>query len=325
MARPLSAPAFTAPGWLRNPHAQTVYASIFGRAPHPAFTRERWDAPDGDFVDVDFTPDARPGAPWVHLFHGLEGSSRSPYARMLMHLVHARGWRGSVSHFRGCSGEMNRLPRAYHSGDSDEADWVLRRIKERVGGAPLHAVGVSLGGNVLAKWLGERGAAAREVVETGASVCAPLDLLAAADALERGLARMYAHHFLLTLRRTALAKLEIFPGLYDPAKVRRSGTLREFDDTVTAPLHGFQGADDYYRRASAKPALGGIAVPTLLVNARDDPFMPERALPTEREVSRAVKLEFPSRGGHVGFVAGPFPGHIRWLPQRLLHFIDYRQ
>jgi predicted alpha/beta-fold hydrolase len=326
VAHELSPPArFDAPAWLRNAHGQTVYAALFAPAPHPALVRERWEAPDGDFVDVDFAADGAPDAPWLHLFHGLEGSSRSPYARTLMHFAKSRGWRGSVSHFRGCSGEMNRLPRAYHSGDSEEADWVLRRIKARAGAAPLFAVGVSLGGNVLAKWLGERGEAARAVVAAGAAVCAPLDLLAAADALERGLARMYAHHFLMTLKRTALGKLRRHPGLYDARAVRRSSTLRQFDDVVTARLHGFRDADDYYRRASAKPVLGTIAVPTLLVNARDDPFLPEEALPTEREVSSVVKLEFPSRGGHVGFVSGSFPGHLEWLPQRLLHFLEHRQ
>lgn len=324
MALELSAPAFEAPRWLRNAHAQTVYASLFAHAPHPRFTRERWDAPDGDFVDVDFLAGS-PGTPWVHLFHGLEGSSRSRYARMLMHYARNRGWRGSVSHFRGCSGEPNRLARAYHSGDSDEADWVLRRIRERAGGAPLFAVGVSLGGNVLAKWLGEHGEAASHIVERAAVVCAPVDLLAAADALENGLARMYAHHFLVTLKRSSLAKLERFPGLYDARAVRRSWTLRQFDDVVTSRLHGFRDANDYYTRASSKPVLGRIAVPTLLLNARDDPFMAEAALPTEREVSGAVKLEFPARGGHVGFVSGPFPGHIEWLPQRLLHFLEDRQ
>jgi predicted alpha/beta-fold hydrolase len=244
---------------------------------------------------------------------------------MLMHFARALGWRGSVSHFRGCSGEPNRLARAYHSGDSDEADWVLRRIRDRAGDAPLHAVGVSLGGNVLAKWLGERGEAARDVVQRAAVVSAPLDLLVAADALETGLARMYAHHFLLTLKRTSLAKLERFPGLYDARAVRRSWTLRQFDDVVTARLHGFRDANDYYVRASSKPLLGGIAVPTLILNARDDPFLPESALPTEREVAPVVKLEFPARGGHVGFVSGSFPGHIEWLPQRLLHFLEHRQ
>lgn len=320
----MTAPAFVAPAWLRNPHAQTVFAAVLARAPHPPLRRERWETPDGDFVDVDFL-DGPPDAPWLHLFHGLEGSSRSPYARMLMHFARTRGWRGSVFHFRGCSGELNRLPRAYHSGDSDEADWALARIKTLAGAAPLYAAGVSLGGNVLAKWLGERGEAARDVVAAAAVACAPMDLVAAADALERGLTRMYARHFLRTLKRTALGKLERFPGLFEARAVRRSSTLRQFDDVVTARLHGFRDALDYYTRASSKPVLGGIAVPTLLLNARDDPFMPDWALPTEREVSAVVKLEFPSHGGHVGFVTGPFPGHIEWLSQRLLHFFEHRQ
>lgn len=324
MAHELSPPPFVAPAWLRNPHAQTVYASVFAPAPHPPFRRERWDTPDGDFVDVDFV-EGPPAAPWLHLFHGLEGSSRSPYARMLMHFARARGWRGSVFHFRGCSGELNRLPRAYHSGDSDEADWALRRIKALAGSAPIYAVGVSLGGNVLAKWLGERGERAAAVVEAAAAVCAPLDLAAAADALERGLTRMYAHHFLRTLKRTALGKLQRFPDLFEAHAVRRSTTLRQFDDVFTSRLHGFRDARDYYTRASARPVLPGIAVPTLILNARDDPFMPEGALPTEREVASVVKLEFPSHGGHVGFVTAPFPGRIEWLAQRLLHFFEYRQ
>jgi predicted alpha/beta-fold hydrolase len=315
---------FEAPTWLANPHLQTVYAATLAGTPHVDFRRERWDTPDGDFVDVDFI-DGPAGAPWVHLYHGLEGSSNSPYARMLMFHAHKRGWRGSVFHFRGCSGEVNRLPRFYHSGDSDEIDWSLRRIAERARGAPLHAAGVSLGGNALAKWLGERGEEARPLLVSAAAVCAPLDLVAAGNALGEGLARMYARHFLITLRRMALAKLATHPGLYDDRKVRRARTLRDFDNVVTAPLHGFRDTDDYWTRASAKPHLAGIRVPILLLNARDDPFLPAEALPTEREVSSAVKLEFPDRGGHVGFVTGPFPGHIDWLPQRLLHFFEHQQ
>jgi predicted alpha/beta-fold hydrolase len=301
-----------------------VYGSIVAVAPHPPFRRERWETPDGDFVDVDFLA-GRAGTPWVQVFHGLEGSSRSPYARMLMDQAARRGWRGAVLNFRGCSGELNRLPRAYHSGDSDEVDWVLRRIKALAGPAPVYAAGISLGGNVLAKWLGERGESAADLVEAAAAVSAPLDLVAAADALERGLTRMYARHFLSTMKRHALGKLARFPGIFEAHAVRRSATLRQFDDVVTAPLHGFRDAEDYYRRASAKPHLAGIAVPTLLLNARDDPFLPAEALPTERQVSAAVKLEFPARGGHVGFVTGPFPGHIAWLPRRLLHFFEHRE
>jgi predicted alpha/beta-fold hydrolase len=310
---------FKAPAWLANRHLQTIYAAMLADAPHMRFRRERWDTPDGDFVDVDFV-DGPVNAPWVHLYHGLEGSSNSPYARMLMSHVERLGWRGSVFHFRGCSGEPNRLARAYHSGDSEEIDWSLRRIARLAGGACVHAAGISLGGNALAKWLGERGEAAASVVSRAAVVSAPLDLMAAGDALGRGFARLYARHFLGTLKGGALARLERFPGLYDAAAVRRAGSLRAFDDVVTAPLHGFRDTDDYWTRASSKPSLRGIRVPTLILNARDDPFLPSGALPTEREVSPMVKLEFPSRGGHVGFVTGPFPGHIEWLPQRLLHF-----
>jgi hypothetical protein len=315
---------FTPARWLRNAHLQTVYASLMAAAPRIAYRRERWDTPDGDFVDVDFV-DGPPGTPWVHLFHGLEGSSRSSYARMLMHFVRLRGWRGSVMIFRGLSGEMNRLPRAYHSGDSDEVDWVLRRLFPRVGAAPLYATGVSLGGNALAKWLGERGEAAQGIVARAAAVSAPLDLMAAGEALGRGISRLYTRHFLATLKRTSLERLELFPGLFDAAALRSARSLRDFDNVVTAPLHGFRDTDDYWTRASSKPWLTNIRVPTLLLNARDDPFLPADALPTEREVSRAVKLEFPARGGHVGFVTGPFPGHIEWLPQRLLHFFEHAE
>ena len=317
-------PRFVPAWWLPHAHLQTVYGSIGVPAPRVELRRERWETPDGDFVDVDIV-DGPATAPWVQLFHGLEGSSRSSYARALMGQVRERGWRGSVMHFRGCGGEPNLLPRAYHSGDSEEIDWVLRRLRERAGTAPLYAAGVSLGGNALAKWLGEHGEAAAAVVASAAAVCAPVDLTAAGEALERGLARMYARHFLTTLRVNALGRLERFPGLYDADAVRRSRTLRHFDDAVTAPLHGFRDAADYWRRASAKPWLASIRVPTLLLNARNDPFLPESALPTEREVSPAVKLEFPDSGGHVGFVSGPFPGNIEWLPRRLFHFFEHRE
>ena len=317
----MSPGSFVAAPWLANPHLQTVYGALAAPAPRIAFRRERWDTPDGDFVDVDFV-DGPAAAPWVHLYHGLEGSSNSPYARNLMGHVRARGWRGSVFHFRGCSGEPNRLPRAYHSGDSEEIDWSIRRLKQRAGAAPLYAAGVSLGGNAFAKWLGERGEDAGAVVERAAAVSAPLDLMAAGDALGRGISRAYAWHFLGSLRRNALEKLVRYPGLYDAEAVRGARTLRAFDNVVTAPVHGFRDTDDYWTRASAKPHLAAIRVATLLVNARDDPFLPGNALPTEREVSAAVKLEFPQRGGHVGFVTAPFPGRIDWLPQRLLHFFE---
>jgi predicted alpha/beta-fold hydrolase len=317
-------PAFVPPRWLRNAHLQTIYGSLLVPSPRVAFRRSRWDTPDGDFVDVDFV-DGPQGTPWIHLFHGLEGSSNSSYARALMAHVATRGWRGSVFHFRGCSGEPNRLPRAYHSGDSAEIDWALRRVRGIAGDVPLYATGVSLGGNALAKWLGERGDEARDIVTAAAVACAPLDLMAAGDALGRGFALLYAKHFLATLKKMSLAKLDRYPGLYDARAVRSAATLRDFDNVVTAPLHGFRDTDDYWTRASSKPLLMGVRVPTLLVNARDDPFLPESALPTQHEVSAAVRLEFPAYGGHVGFVSGPFPGNVDWLPRRILHFFEHHE
>jgi hypothetical protein len=230
-----------------------------------------------------------------------------------------------VLNFRGCSGEPNRLPRAYHSGDSAEVNWVLRKLQPLRNGAPMYAAGVSLGGNALLKWLGETGEEAKGLVSRAAAVSAPVDLMAAGEALGRGFSLFYAKHFLATMKTRAEAKHRRFPGSFDLARMRRSRTLREFDDVVTAPLHGYRDTDDYWTRASSKPLLRNVAVPTLLLNAADDPFLPAGALPRADEVSPAVLREFPSHGGHVAFVAGGFPGHIEWLPDRLLHFFDHQE
>jgi len=253
-------------------HLQTIAASLLP-PPRVALRRERWDTPDGDFVDVDFAGD--PGAArTVVLFHGLEGCSDSHYARGIAAHAAQRGWRVALPHFRGCSGEINRKPRAYHSGDSDEVEWLLRKFS-----APVCAIGVSLGGNALLKWLGERGEAARGVVRRAAAVSAPLDLAAAGDALDRGLNRvLYTAHFLSTLRPKSLAKLAAYPGLYDAGAVKAARTFRAFDNLVTAPLHGFRDVDDYWTRASCGQWLESIRVPTLVLNARNDPFLPQEKL-----------------------------------------------
>ncbi|WP_085315320.1 YheT family hydrolase [Derxia lacustris] len=326
--------SYRAPVWLAlGPaagHAQTILPALIARCPRPRYRRERWDSeadgrPDGDFIDVDFI-DGAPGKPWVVLFHGLEGSSRSHYARALMHAVARRGWTGVIPHFRGCSGEPNRLPRAYHSGDSAEVGWVLRRMAARTGGAPLFAAGVSLGGNALLKWLGESGDGAG-FVSAAAGVSAPLDLMAGGAAVSRGFALVYTRMFLRTLRGKVSAKLAAHPAhpvLHAGAgAVGAARTLREFDNLYTAPMHGFRDTDDYWTRASSKPWLGRIAVPTLVLNARNDPFLPAAALPCRADVSAAVTLEQPADGGHVGFATGAFPGRLDWLPNRLLAFFDH--
>jgi uncharacterized protein len=363
--------SYRAPWWLPGGHAQTIYAALLARRSRVAYRRERWETPDGDFVDLDWvgeppatqppdasrqTPDASIDScklqatsskpldacslkletggrtqstldprPLVVLFHGLEGNSRSQYSLGLMATVRERGMRGVVVHFRGCSGELNRLPRAYHSGDAQEIDWILRRLRAQIGIAPLYAVGVSLGGNALLKWLGESGGDAAGVIAAAAAVSAPLDLMASGDALGQGFNLVYARNFLDTLRAKSLSKLERHPGLYDADAVRRSRTLREFDDLVTAPLHGFRNTDDYWTRASSKPGLKNVRVPTLVINARNDPFLPAAALPGPGDVSAAVTLEQPEEGGHVGFVSGAFPGNLGWLPRRLLEFFGPRK
>ncbi|MEK6592691.1 MAG: hydrolase, partial [Pseudomonadota bacterium] len=311
-----------APRWLPGGHAQTIYAVLAAPRPPAAYRRERWDTPDGDFIDVDWldSPQAQARSPLGVLFHGLEGSSQSHYAAALMSALRRVAWRGAVVHFRGCGGEPNRLPRAYHSGDSTEIDWILRRLKAQCPAAPIHAVGVSLGGNALLKWLGEQRNSAAGIVRAAAAISAPMDLMAAGAALGSGFNLVYARHFLATMKRKSLAKLSRFPGLFERKRVAASRTLREFDDLVTAPLHGYKDTDDYWTRASSKPLLRHIAVPTLIVNARNDPFLPQQALPQAHEVAAAVTLEFPAGGGHAGFVSGAFPGHLEWLPQRVLEF-----
>ncbi|MBC7456187.1 MAG: alpha/beta fold hydrolase [Massilia sp.] len=308
---------YSAPVWLPGGHLQTVYPALAMRVPPVAYRRERWDAEDGDFVDVDFV-DGRPGAPMVVLFHGLEGTSSSHYARALMAEVAARGWSGAVPHFRGCSGEANRAARFYHSGDALEIDWIMRRLRPRATGR-LYATGASLGGNALLRWLGESQHQA-DFVDAACAVSAPLDLARGGAALSSGVNLLYARNFLRTLKPKCLAKLAHFPGLFDRDALLAANDLYAFDNVVTAPLHGYRDTDDYWDRASAKHVLGDITVPTLVLNARNDPFLPGMYLPTSAAPN--VTLEFPAHGGHVGFASGALPGLLDWLPRRLITFLE---
>jgi predicted alpha/beta-fold hydrolase len=319
----LTVEAYRAPSWLPGGHAQTIYASRLRREPPPPLRRERVETHDGDFWDFDWldAPDA--DAPLVVLFHGLEGGAGSHYARALMHALAQRGWAGVVPHFRGCGGEPNRLARAYHSGDHEEIDALLRAVHARNAARPVYAVGISLGGSALLNWLGRAEARAGEWLEGAAAVSAPLDLTAAGVAIGQGLNRVYTQHFLATLKPKSLAMAARFPGLLDAARIRTVRSMWQFDDAVTAPLHGFDGADDYWRRASSKRWLAAIRLPTLVLNARNDPFIPAESLAGPGDVSATVLLEQPAQGGHAGFPAGRFPGHVAWLPRRLLHFFSF--
>jgi predicted alpha/beta-fold hydrolase len=307
--------SFSSPWWLPGGHLQTIVPSLFP-PPRVPLRRERWDTPDGDFVDVDWLDGADALAPLLVLLHGLESSSRSHYALAFAHWAQRAGWRVAVPHWRGCSGELNLAPRAYHSGDFEEVAWMLQRLREHAS-APLHVVGVSLGGNALLRWAAEAGDRAGALVGTLAAVSAPLDLAAGGRAIDRGFnRRVYARMFLRTMKPKALAKLAQHPGLFDRERLLAARTLYEFDNVFTAPLHGFRDTDDYWTRASAKPHLARIRVPTLALNARNDPFVPATSLP--RLGSAFVTLWQPAHGGHVGFPGGTFPGHLMTLPDAVM-------
>ncbi len=327
---------YSAPWWLPGGNLQTIWAALHSRrflGPPPRFRRERWTTPDSDFVDVDWLVSNAPsggsephaimsvGSPLLVVFHGLEGSSASHYAEAFADVARSHGWACAVPHFRGCSGELNLAPRAYHSGDFAEIDWILRRFAQRHAG-PVVAVGISLGGNALMRWAGEWGADARQVVAGIASVCSPLDLAASGWAIGRGFNRqVYARMFLKTMVPKALKKLEQHPGLFDREKLLAARDLYAFDNVFTAPLHGFSNTEDYWARASAKPHLYKIGVPALVLNALNDPFIPVSSLPQAADVSGHVTLWQTAEGGHVGFPSTPFPGHVRVMPEAVAAFL----
>ncbi len=312
---------YVAPAWLPGGNLQTIWPALFARrtvGPAPEYRRERWDTPDGDFVDLDWLQAPAPaGAPLLVLFHGLEGSSRSHYAEAFADFARERGLGYVVPHFRGCSGELNHGPRAYHSGDYEEVQWILQRLRERHAG-PLLAVGISLGGNALMRWAGEAGHQAARLADAVAAVSSPIDLAAGGRAIGRGFNRLvYTTMFLRTMKPKALRKLAQHPGLFEREAMLAARDLYEFDNMFTAPLHGFRDADDYYARASAKPHLPRIRIPALVLNARNDPFVPAESLPGAHEAGSHVTLWQPESGGHVGFPAGQWPTHVRQMPDEV--------
>ena len=311
---------YRAPAWLPGGQLQTIWPALYSQShalPKPSFARERWTSPDADFIDLDFsTHSAQPHQPLLVLFHGLEGSSQSHYAQAFAQWAREQGLPYAVPHFRGCSGEINRQPRAYHSGDFQEIDWILRRLKMREQQRKLIVVGISLGGNALMRWAQEMGAQAASVAQAVASVCSPLDLAAAGHAIGTGFNRqVYTRMFLKTMKPKAMERLALHPALFDPRALQASRDLYEFDNIFTAPLHGFKDTEDYWARASAKPRMADIQIPALALNAKNDPFMPASSLPQPGQVGKHVTLWQPEHGGHVGFPGGAFPGHVHSMPQ----------
>ncbi len=306
---------------LASPHAQTIFAAIRRPSRRPPVIRERWETPDGDFLDVDWLPAPR-AAPHLLVLHGLEGSSEAGYVAAMLRGARARGYGALALNFRSCSGEPNRLPRAYHSGETGDVAFVVDRLRARVTG-PLLAAGFSLGGNVLLRLLAEQGRSSP--LAAAAAVSVPFDLLACARALDAGtgVGALYRRRFLRTLKGKALGKARRH-GVLDPGRIRAADGLEAYDDAVTAPLHGFSSAADYYRSCSSGPVLGAIRVPTLLLSSADDPLAPASTLPASAAEHPSLHVHVTERGGHVGFVAGSAVAPRFWGEEVALSFLASR-
>ncbi len=312
---------FEAPRWARNRHTQTIFPSTrLCKAPHPEFRRERIELPDGDFVEADWLGDDKDAKrPLLVLLHGLEGSSESSYARMMMSAAVEAGWAGCVLHFRGCGGSSNRLPRRYHAGDTADVEFFVTRLRNDYPYRTILGIGYSLGGNVLLKYLGEKPRDNR--FDAAIAVSVPYDLHNSAIALAQGASRIYQRFLLGNMRRSMATKFTPELAPFDWARAMKAENFYEFDDIVTAPMHGFKDADDYYLQSSCGQYLNGINTPTLLLGAYDDPFMTPPVYPKPESLPEPVKAHFSANGGHVGFVYGKSPWQARyWLPQRAMGY-----
>lgn len=303
--------------WIPGPHLQTLFPHLFRQLKLPALRRERLELDDGDFLDLDYTEDQT--GPLVLLLHGLEGSRDSHYVRGLLNSLPDCGLQTVLFNFRSCSGEPNRLPRSYHSGETGDLGYVLTHLRHRFPQRRLFAVGISLGGNVLLKWLGEQ--SRQTDIERAIAISVPFRLDLAAERMQRGLSRFYQKHLLTKLRQSLRLKSRLVEFPVELEQLEGLNTFRKFDDRVTAPLHGFDGVDDYYRRSSSRSYLHAIQTPTLIIHADDDPFMTADATPEVQELSPSITLELTRSGGHVGFVSGRIPGRPDyWLDKRCCRF-----
>lgn len=302
---------------LSNRHLQTVFPNILYPGPRLPLRRERQELPDGDFIDVDWTLGGH--GPIVIVLHGLEGSIKSHYAARIMRRIHRLGWRGALPHFRGCSGEPNRLSIGYHSGFTQDLEYFTCLLKLREPHTPIAAVGYSLGGNVLLKWLGESPNSRR--LHTAVAVSVPFDLTDASNTVEHGVSQIYKWTLLGSMRRSSRRKFKRVPAPFPLPNIRKLRSFRAFDNALTAPLHGFRDADDYYITCSSRRYLKNIEVPTLVLHSSDDPLMTPASVPNEDELSAAVTLELSHKGGHVGFVNGSLLRPNMWLTKRISQYL----
>ena len=318
---------YTPAWWVPGRHAQTLWGRLFRRTPSVHARLERWITPDDDELEVHRLDAASRGTPRLILLHGLEGTIRSNYIQGTLALARQRGWAADVLIFRGCGTRMNRQRRIYHSGETSDLQFVVERVVNEDPERPIVLAGFSLGGNVLLKWLGEQGSRLPIQVHGAAAVSVPYDLEAGARQIEHGFSRIYTYHFLRSLVAKARTKLESYPDLFDETKLRDARSLYDFDDVVTAPVHGFTSAHDYYSRSSSLQFLSAIRTPTLLLSALDDPFMAPETADAVTKVARGnryLAVEFYQRGGHVGFVSGSVPFRSRYFAEeRIVEFLNH--
>ena len=307
--------------WLPGPHLQTLWPTLCRRQVNNIMLeRERFELPDGDFVDLDWVGKNNTG-PIILILPGLEGSIYSPYAKGMLYAIAQQNWRGVFMHFRGCSGEPNRLPRSYHSGETGDIAALVMALKKREPQTVFAAIGFSLGGNMLLKWLGETGQ--DNPLQAAIAISVPFELQKTAERIQCGFSKLYQWHLLNCLCKRLTQKFQGRPIPNNFPTALKFQTLQEFDDQVTAPLHGFTGAIDYYTRSSSRQYLNKIQIPTLILQAQDDPFMTHDIIPQKSELSSHVRFELTRSGGHVGFVTGKYPWRAKyWLEQRAPLFLQ---
>lgn len=305
--------------WLPHAHAQTIWASWVRKPPQIETKTEFLELDDGDFLDLRWTLGNR--GPIVILLHGLEGCIESNYIQGILAALHQKGWRGVLMHFRNCGYHPNRLPQSYHAGQTHDLAYLVNLLARREPQTPLAVIGYSLGGNVLLKCLGEYGS--HIPIQAAVAVSVPFELEKAMRRLEEGFSRLYHWYFLRLLRRSALRKSAVLPLPFTENLIKAIPTIREFDDRITAPLHGFRGVDHYYAEASCRPYLKTIQTPTLIIHAKDDSFMTPDAIPRAEELSSQIKLELLPHGGHVGFISGNWPWKSDgWLEKRIPQYLE---
>lgn len=321
----ITASKFIPAWWLRGPHLQTIWGSMLRTHPPVKTRRERLELPDNDFLDLEWLDVLfnDPTRPIVLILHGLGGNIESHYAKAIMHALDDCGWYTVFMHYRGCSGDPNRQLFCYHSGYTDDVEYVTSIIRARYPHNPIAAVGYSLGGSILLNWLGKTGS--KNPLTTAVAISVPFELGKAANRMLNGVSRLYQWHILRNLRHNISHKLEHLESPVDLEKLDQFKTFWEFDTYVTAPLHGFKNADDYYKQASCRGILKNIAKPTLIIHSEDDPFMPTDVIPNTNELTVETVLELSKTGGHVGFITGNIPGSAEyWLEGRIIeHLLDF--